>query len=181
MHNQFKDWAESRKDELDDRIPPTDLWDKIEAELSTEQKHYPRSIRWRKILQLAAVLFLIASAGMWIYQLGREQGHHDYVEINPELARTQEVYRQIIDSRKDSLSQLSGFDPKLSKEFSMSLREMEVSYSKLKAGLAKSPNPEKTLQAMILNLEVQANVLYHQLDVFQKIYRPQLMGPTHKL
>lgn len=122
--------------------------------------------QWFKI---AATLFIAALFGITIYFYGKQQGYADYARINPELAASRADYQQLVQQRKDSVMVFVRNDLGLETEFEEALTYMESNYETLKKELVSSPNQERTLRAMIQNLQAQAEVLNQQLLILSKL------------
>lgn len=136
-----------------------------ETQNASTRNRLPRQ-QWFKI---AATLFIASLFGITIYFYGKQQGYADYARINPELAASRADYQQLVQQRKDSVMAFVRNDLGLETEFEDALTYMEANYETLKKELASSPNQERTLQAMILNLQAQAEVLNQQLLILSKL------------
>jgi len=130
--------------------------------------------QWFKI---AATLLVAGVLGITIYFYGKQQGYEDYARINPELAAARADYQQLVQLRKDSVMVFANLNLGLESEFEEALAYMESNYLTLKKELESSPNQERTLVAMIMNLQAQAEVLNQQLIILSKLNNP----PNEKL
>lgn len=137
-----------------------------------ERSAGPRPL-WKGWLRIAAGVILTGSIGVSIYFYGRQQGYEDYARINPELAASRAGYQQLVTQRKDSVLVFVHRNPGLGSEFADALSYMESNYETLKRELAFSPNQERTLAAMIMNLQAQAEVLNQQLIILSKLTNEQ--------
>lgn len=137
-----------------------------ETQNANTRNHRLLGQQWFKI---AATLFIASLFGITIYFYGKQQGYADYARINPELAASRADYQQLVQQRKDSVMAFVRNDLGLETEFEDALTYMEANYETLKKELASSPNQERTLRAMILNLQAQAEVLNQQLLILSKL------------
>jgi len=149
-----------------------------------EKDHKNVKIRGKRawishILKVAAVTFLLGTAGMLIYFYGKREAYLDYSRVNPDLAATQQVYAKLVTQKKDSIAYIATSNPVLYGEFSKAIDQMESNYDMLKQEYAKSPNRELTLEAMIRNLQAQIDILSRQLDILKSINREK-KGFSHE-
>lgn len=125
------------------------------------------ALRQNKQAQWMNTEDLADSQMLSLYQ--EDAGYQDYERINPELAESRAIYDDLVQQRKDSIRVFASQDLRLEAEFVDALSFMELNYEQLKAELQHSPNQERTLRAMILNLQAQAEVLNQQLYILSKL------------
>ncbi len=173
MKKDLKTFITENRAAFDDANPPKDLWQRITKELDEpgQSKDNPpvRKIWIMQVLKVAAVTFLIGMAGITVYFYGKKHAYEDYSQINPNLAAEQKAYAQLVTQKKDSIAFIAVSNPVLYGEFSEVLSQMEANYEVLKRELAKSPNKELTLEAMIRNLQAQIEVLGQQMEILNYI------------
>lgn len=174
MKKDLDKFIAANRAEFDDQPLPDALWDKVVAGLEAheprqQRKGLPRN-QWFRI---AATLLLSGALGILIYFYGKQQGYEDYVRINPDLAASRAGYQQLVEQRKDSVMVFASQNPGLETEFEDALTYMESNYEALRKELESSPNQERTLRAMILNLQAQAEVLNQQLIILSKLNNQQ--------
>ncbi|WP_353125882.1 hypothetical protein [Parapedobacter pyrenivorans] len=174
MKKDLKAFVSENRAAFDPANPPPGLWQRIADELdnreqSRDEKAGIRKIWLTHILKVAAITFLIGTAGILVYFHGKRDAYIDYSRINPDLAAEQQVYAQLVTQKKDSIAFIATSNPALYGEFSKVLGQMETNYEMLKQEFAKSPNKELTLGAMIRNLQAQIDVLSQQMDVLNYI------------
>jgi len=173
MKKDLKIFITENRAAFDDVNPPSMLWQRIADELDKNeqpQRHTPTlRIQLRRLLKVAAITFLIGTAGMVIYFYGKQQAYHDYSKVNPDLAAEQQIYAQLVMQKKDSVAYIATSNPTLYGEFSKVLNQMEANYEALKLEFKESPNKALTLEAMIRNLQAQIEVLSQQLEVLNYI------------
>lgn len=174
MKKDLKAFIWENRTKFDHANPPSELWQRIAGELDQlNQPHDEMAVvrkTWlSRVLKVAAVTFLIGTAGLLVYFYGKRDAYADYSRINPDLAAEQQVYARLVTQKKDSIAFIATSNPALYGEFSKVLDQMEVNYEMLKQEFAKSPNKELTLGAMIRNLQAQIEVLSQQMEVLNYI------------
>ena len=170
MSKRLEDFIRDNKTELNYTEPPADLWDKIERRLDQQKKSAVKKERVIKInflfkIAASVIVILGVTALLWRYQYNKNL----IARIDPELAKQQVHYASLIESKQTELKQLEKEEPELYRTFSSELRKMENSYRQLQEELPKSPNQERTVKAMIKNLEIQIQVLNQQLIIIEQI------------
>ena len=170
MSKRLEDFIRDNKTELNYIEPPADLWDKIERRLDQQKKSAVKKERVIKInflfkIAASVIVILGVTALLWRYQYNKNL----IARIDPELAKQQVHYASLIESKQTELKQLEKEEPELYRTFSSELRKMESSYRQLQEELPKSPNQERTVKAMIKNLEIQIQVLNQQLIIIEQI------------
>lgn len=187
MEKRLKDFIDTNRDQFDDQQVPWGLWSNIAEALDKDLQDQasaegsdPTPIRSLKrtvprgFLKIAASMIFLALAGTGIYFYGKQQGYEDYARINPELAATQGSYQVLVNQKKDSVASFfSTRNPDVEAEFLETLIQMEKNYETLKAELPGSPNKERILEAMILNLQAQSAVLNQQMIILNKLTSPR--------
>lgn len=173
MSNRLEHFIKDNKKEFDLFEPPIDLWDRIDSQLEETKKAARRPekvIRLSMLLRVAASLILVMSLGilLWNYRQDTPEGVN-LSNIDPQMARQQIQYASLIEIKRSELKRIEKEEPELYKTFSAELKKMDASYEKLKSELPQSPNQERTVKAMIRNLEIQLEVLNQQLLIIQQI------------
>lgn len=171
MEKDLKSFIRNNRSDFDTANPPEALWDRIAKSLDDEQMttSKPRKLYFARLMRVAAAVLLLGIAGALVFTYGRKQGYEDYHRINPQLAAEQRSYADIVSQKKDSLAFIATTNPILYNEFSTALEQIEASYNTLKQELHTSPNQELTLEAMILNLRIQIEILEQQIDTYQNV------------
>ncbi|WP_262245472.1 hypothetical protein [Parapedobacter soli] len=173
MKTDLKSFIQENRGAFDSANPPEDLWQRIADGLDKQHRgnsKKPQKIaRLSHVLKVAAVTFLVGTAGILVYFYGKREAYLDYSRINPDLAAEQQLYTQMVLRKKDSIAYIAVSDPELYGEFSNVLNQMEANYDMLKEEFTRSPNKELTLEAMIRNLRAQIDILSQQLDVLNYI------------
>ena len=184
-------FVRDNREAFDDREPPNNLWQKIDAGLGEEpdqtasdkpspfqQIHKTSSqsitngwawinLDWRVAASIAVLLL----AGTFLYMNYQYGVAHqpEVVAASPSYAKEVVQYTRLIDDKRAELEQMTEDNPALYREFATDLDRLENSYQSLKADLPKNPNQDVLIRAMIQNLHYQINLLNEQLRVIQRI------------
>lgn len=183
MGKRLKDFINSNREKFDDQEVPWGMWSTISEALDQDAKvqsekentdidQHVRQLKksnFHYFLKIAASIILMVIAGASIYFYGKQQGYEDYARINPELAATQYSFQELVSQKKDSVAFFSSHNPDLESEFVQTLAQMEQNYELLKEELPTSPNKERILEAMIINLQAQSAVLNQQMIILNKL------------
>lgn len=78
-------------------------------------------------------------------------------------------YAKIVEIKHDELKKIQKDEPLLYKQFSGDVYKLDSVYQSLKKQLPKNPNREQLLEAMIQNLQLQMELLNHQLQIIKQI------------
>ncbi|GAA4804051.1 hypothetical protein GCM10023231_36400 [Olivibacter ginsenosidimutans] len=159
---------------FDQATPPQEVWENIARTFDGEAliKRKKKSLFIRSIASIAAMLLLVCTAGILVYQ-SQVSSRNNYSRINPDLAKQQVAYASLIHEKLDTLSAMSANNPKLYQEFSTVIDKMQANYKQLKIELIQSPNQERTLEAMINNLKMQIEVLNQQLAILNSVHQEE--------
>ncbi|MFD2572429.1 hypothetical protein ACFSUS_17450 [Spirosoma soli] len=193
-------FVRDNREDFDDKEPPGNLWQRIEAGLDKQQpdqngldKASPfkqvyknpsqrsRQIGWPALdWRVAASIAVLLLAGGFLYtnyQYGVTR-QPEVVAASPSYAKEVVQYTRLIDDKRAELKQMTEDNPELYQEFATDLNRLERSYQSLKADLPKNPNQEMLIQAMIQNLQIQINLLNEQLRVIQRIKQQTNENPV---
>ena len=190
-------FVRDNREAFDDKEPPGDLWEKIEARMersdssgSEVDKQQPdqktpfrhvyknpnrnagRQIGWPGLdWRVAASIAVLLLAGAFLYMNQQYGVTHqpEVVAASPMYAKEVVQYTELIDDKRTELKQMTEGNSALYREFATDLDRLEKSYQSLKADLPQNPNQEVLIQAMIQNLHLQINLLNEQLRVIQRI------------
>lgn len=175
MSKRLEDFIRANKDEFNDLEPRMELWDSIEQKLDLappmpEKTTKPgaKTFSLGFVLRVAASVIVIMGVCFALYlRNGKNQGVQ-LADINPTYAKQQMHYASLVQTKRTELKSMAKTDPQLYKEFSTEIARMDSAYTSLKNDLATSPNQERTLRAMIRNLQIQTEVLNQQLSVIEQ-------------
>ena len=184
-------FVRDNREAFDDKEPPGNLWQKIDAGLDKQQSDRETPFRqvyknlskpersglahqigWPRLdWRVAASIAVLLLAGAFLYMNQQYGVTHqpEVVAASPTYAKAVVQYTQLIDDKRSELKQMTEGNPALYQEFATDLDRLEKSYQSLKADLPQNPNQEVLIQAMIQNLQLQINLLNEQLRVIQRI------------
>jgi hypothetical protein len=175
MSKRLEDFMKANRDEFNDLEPRMELWDSIEQKLDLggqpaelPKKREAKTFSLGFVLRVAASVIVVMGVCFVLYlRNGKNQGI-ELADINPAYAKQQMHYASLVQTKRTELKSLAKSDPQLYKEFSKEIAKMDSAYSRLKNDLVTSPNQERTLRAMIRNLQIQTEVLNQQLNVIEQ-------------
>ena len=169
MDNRWKDFISNNKEAFDEYDAPENLWGQIADGLDKKETTFSepkvKRLKAYNFLKIASIFLITCGLFIGVYFYGKHKGYEDYSKINPELAELKDNFIQSINRKKDSLNHFIHHDPQLESEFLPPLVDMEKNYEELKKKLSESPDKERILKAMIMNLEVQSEILNQQLMI----------------
>jgi len=182
MKGNLEKYVIENRKAFNDANPPEHIWDNIVTSFDEEQQYKRRNriLAFRTIISAAAMLLLISAAALLFYQV-RQANKQDYSSIDPTLANKQKSFVSQIDQKQQALSAMAHADPELYQEFSGVWQKMQSNYIQLKEEYPQSPNKEKTLEAMINNLQMQIQVLNQQLEVLNYIQKQEKKSPYEQI
>ena len=172
MSERLESFIRNNSKQFDEYEAPNGLWDKIEKKLDAGEKRgvakKGRLVKLSFVLKVAASIVVVLSVGLF-YWLNQKNDASSISNIDPQLAKQEFHYASVIQEKRNELKQIKKTDPDLYKEFSSELKAIDENYKKLKNDLSTSPNQEKTVKAMIRNLQIQIQVLNQQLQIIEQI------------
>jgi len=169
MKETLESFIEQNRIDFDNANPPERVWEAVATALDNRRRKPVSTRRIGVLQQIAAAILLTCIAGLAMYHYGKRQAYNNYSRINPQLAAEQATYQQLVTRKRDSIALFVASDPALSDEFTKVFEQMESHYNGLKRELAKSPNQERTLEAMIRNLQMQIEVLSQQMEIINYV------------
>ena len=90
-------------------------------------------------------------------------------ELGSDVKKEMVYYAKIVEIKHDELKRIQKDEPLLYKQFSGDVYKLDSVYQSLKKQLPKNPNREQLLEAMIQNLQLQMDLLNHQLQIIKQI------------
>jgi hypothetical protein len=94
---------------------------------------------------------------------------HNSPEMNAEMNEEMYHYAKIVEIKHKELKTIEKDEPLLYKQFSSDVSKLDSVYHGLQHELPKNPNKEQIIEAMIQNLQLQMELLNHQLDIIKQI------------
>lgn len=172
MSKQLEELIKTNRGQFDDLPEPgPELWKRIEKALQQKGTFAPKEAKTFSlgfVLRTAAAIILFMGICFAVY-LKRQVSRVNYAAINPDYARQQVQYIDMVQEKRVQLKTFGQSNPELYQEFSAVIAKMDSTYKSLNKDLATSPNQEKVLQAMIRNLQIQTEVLNQQLEVIRRV------------
>lgn len=178
MSRKLEKFIGDHRNEFDDAMPSTAVWDKIEAAVTTKKKQrviLTPLYKW----SIAAAVLITAGISIFIalHQNKKEEpaiatAKIDSADINivaPEDAPEINQFAKLVALKQDELKALAPEQPELYRKFATDMHQLDSSYIALKKQLSVTPNREMLIEAMIQNLQLQLNVLNQQLSIINQI------------
>ena len=161
--DKLEAYIRDKRETFEQLNPPESLWDKIENRLPTVSSK-SRMIYW----QAAAVIFFALSIGLLVknYQTSTELS--SYTVSDTEFANTEQYYFRVINDKANLLSTSLSEHPDLATDFKNDLSELSKNYQRLKADFDNNRS-EEVLNALIINLQLQQELLNNQLSIINLI------------
>jgi hypothetical protein len=181
MDDQLKKFINDHNDEFNSGEPGSHVLKRIQEQLSGNGNKIKRS--WRPLRWVAVVtgiLFVSAISYILLEKNNKDttdpltdQPGNDTEEIigigDPVFAKQIYHFKELIGLKQNELKQLEKEYPQLYRQFIGDIDQLDSSYQSLKIKLAKNPNREMLLEAMIQNLQLQSELLNRQLLIIKEI------------
>lgn len=78
-------------------------------------------------------------------------------------------YAKLVEIKHNQLKTIEKDEPLLYRQFASDVNKLDSVYHNLQGQLPKNPNREQLLEAMLQNLQLQMQLLNHQLDIIKQI------------
>jgi len=78
-------------------------------------------------------------------------------------------YARLVEIKHNQLKAIEKDEPLLYRQFASDVSKLDSVYHSLQSELPKNPNREQLLEAMLQNLQLQMQLLNHQLDIIKQI------------
>jgi hypothetical protein len=78
-------------------------------------------------------------------------------------------YAKLVEIKHNQLKTIEKDEPLLYRQFASDVNKLDSVYHNLQDQLPKNPNREQLLEAMLQNLQLQMQLLNHQLDIIKQI------------
>jgi len=170
MNEKLETFVKENKKAFEEKGPTDVLWNRIAVALDEQEKSGKRKkpgfYRW---MNVAALLLL--SAGIYWAARYHQQAENTVVvaDVNPAFAKKELHLASMIEEKRDSLQVYSEKNPALYQQFTGDIHKLDADYEILKKQLQTSPDRESVVRAMLKNLEIRANILHQQLQIFNQI------------
>lgn len=177
--SKLAQFINDHRSEFDDKIPPDDLWLKIDQAIPQKAANRFIVSRLFKWSIAAAVMILIGSivvilvnkkhGGETLVLKVQEKMDTGMAATIPEEAPQVNQFARLIAVKQEELKSITKDHPELYLQFTKDITQLDSSYHILKTRLSLTSNREMLVEAMIQNLQLQLSVLNQQLSIIQKI------------
>jgi hypothetical protein len=187
-----------QRDEFDQDMPGSHVWDQIEKGLPLKKKtnitHTIRLLRW----SAAAILLLGLTIGMtrWFgtgtdipdehgekYEVNTTTGNEpmdvpeeqdtSIIRIDPDFAASLASTSSHITRKRTEVQTFAKDDPELYQRFKTDMDVLDSSYKSLRDILDDNPNKVQLIEAMSRNLQMQLLLLERQLGILKQTHKNQ--------
>lgn len=90
-------------------------------------------------------------------------------ELQSSLSEEMYHYAKLVEIRHKELKVIEKDEPLLYKQFALDVDKLDSVYRSLRDQLPSNPNREQLLEAMLQNLQLQMELLNHQLEIIKQI------------
>jgi hypothetical protein len=90
-------------------------------------------------------------------------------ELESTMSEEMYHYAKLVEIRHKELKTIEKDEPLLYKQFALDVNKLDSVYHNLQGQLPKNPNREQLLEAMLQNLQLQMELLNHQLEIIKQI------------
>ncbi|MFW5657956.1 MAG: hypothetical protein ACOCYF_00755 [Bacteroidota bacterium] len=132
----------------------------------------PRMLLW----QAAAVILFVAGSLLFLERTFNQPNTTSLGEVSAEYHEFENYYSSLIQSRLNELEKMQFHDFMQKKSVLSEIAIMDANYIQLKEELAKNPNNERIINAMIRYYEIKANAIEQVIDVFSANHYNQIKG-----
>jgi len=180
MNDKLKQFIDENRDAFDSEEPSPQLYKKLKLETGSRE-HTSRFRNWNPLRWVAIVAGLILlSAGLYLV-LDKKNTEPGLIKNQPVIIEEEpgigdpvyakQIYhfKELIGLKQEELKQLKKDYPELYNQFVGDINQLDSAYQSLKINLAKNPNREMLLEAMIQNLQLQSELLNRQLLIIKEI------------
>jgi hypothetical protein len=90
-------------------------------------------------------------------------------ELQSSMSEEMYHYAKLVEIRHKELKAIEKDEPLLYKQFALDVNKLDSVYRSLREQLPTNPNREQLLEAMLQNLQLQMELLNHQLEIIKQI------------
>lgn len=174
MNDRMEDFVKKHRAAFDEAEPNSGLWDRIAADLDSEEpavEKPKRNYQW--MWKAAAVVFICLTAGL-LAERSWKQSEEVVAEVQEESTDIEEVenyYSGIIEKRKTEIRLVMERKNVVDEELLSDLDGLDSMYRDLKNELQRNQNNEKVVNAMIRNLQLRVEILNKQLEILDQLVK----------
>lgn len=153
---------------FDSEEPRDDHFDRFKQKMQLQHQAKSRW-QWKGLMKIAAMIAIVAIAGLTTYQLREiKSPHFSLGQLSPEYQEVEDYFKASIDKQLDIISQLTkSTDIQEQKTIKEELADMDKLYNELEEELQANPKDERIIQAMIEHFQVKNNILNR---IVQQLY-----------
>lgn len=178
MGDRLQQFIRDNRESFDAEDPDPRVLKKLKKRLFTGRN---KAVRAAKVFAWAAVIACFITLSVLLYfseSKKNELMNAAKAPVNseritgipdPVYAGRMHFFQDQIDLRQAALKEVKNEQPELYKRFINDVKQLDSAFHALKTELDNSPNKEVLLQAMIRNLELQADLLNRQLLIIKAI------------
>lgn len=166
MRDNFEQFIDDHRDELDIHQPSDRVWQGIQAKLPREKAHKRTSIP----AIAASILFIVASF-MW-FSKPQPVTDKPVVTETPavqELKEAETYYSSVVADKKSQLDKYKDQYPDLYNDLTKEMNTLNGYYTALNEEYTASSGKEVVKQAIIENLQTQVQIIDQQLQIIENI------------
>ncbi|MGB1031601.1 MAG: hypothetical protein ACPGWM_03245 [Flavobacteriales bacterium] len=182
-NDKWKAFLSSNQSEFEDSEPSSDLWNKINADLSRDEsketKESKVSIKWLFTVAAACLLFGVLGTS-WFYSSSSDASHlqagtivetksqikGSFGMLSAELNEVENYYIQEVSFRMKELSKYE-----VDEEWLLELELLQADFASLQNALEEGANREKVIEAMIQNYRIRLSILEDLLEELEEMER----------
>ncbi len=166
--NDIDKIIKQNRSKFDSEAPQDDHFDQFRQKM---QMHHQSKWQWKwqNLMKIAAMIAIVAIAGLTTYQLREIQSpHFSFGQLSPEYQEVENYFKASIDKQLNIISQLSkSTDIQEQNTIKDELASMDKLYKQLEKELQANPKDERIIQAMIEHFQVKNNILN---KIVQQLY-----------
>lgn len=179
MSRKLEKFVGDNRNEFDDAVPSTKVWENIAARFTEKKK---KKLILTPLYKWSIAAAILISAGITVFLMlnnnkptddvvvaAKNDAAADIAAIAPEYAPEVNEFAKLVLLKQEELRSLAPEQPELYKKFATDINQLDSSYKSLKNQLGATPNREMLIEAMIQNLQLQLNVLNQQLNIINQI------------
>ncbi len=156
MEDKLEKLVKGNRDVFDDFTPPGDMWNRISDEIAPTKKNNIKLI----IIKASgiAALFVIS---FFAYQFFNADNTKNYTSENflKEFQETELYYSGLINTKKETVYQLTSDTPEIKEEIEMELSILDSTMTELKNDLKDNISNAEVVEAMIQNYRMKLKIL----------------------
>ena len=179
--DKLERFIRDNREGFDSYEPSAELWSRLEARLPAAETLLPEKTAKKAAvkplyshraawLTAASLMLLLGLAGTYFLKIKPAPAADPAIaRVDPSQARTAFQYASLIEQRQAALQQFNAEHPEIGLDFAEQMQGLDAEYQRLRQELARTPNQQEVLTAMMQNLQWQLNLLTRQTRVMQQV------------